>query len=314
MVITVTPNPTFDKTLEAPHFRVGDHVRVRVKALVPAGKGINVARGLVVLGGQAAACAFVGKREAPSYGELLKEEGIPWHFVPVEGTTRTNTTVLDPVNRTSTHLREEGFRVDEEQIEAMRALLDGLLAGRASAGNTQLVAFCGSLPRGMEPHHLRDMVVQCRARGARVVLDTNGPALREALSSGAVHTVKPNLEELAQCLGTRVEASEAPARARDLLDKVDTVLLTLGADGAYVISKELEYGLRCNLPPERVCNTVGAGDAFLAGWLRRRELCDEPRHALRWAVAAGAACVASETAVGYALADVEALLDKCTEI
>ena len=313
MVLTVTPNPTIDKTLEAPHFRVGDHARVRVRAIVPAGKGINVARGLAALGGQAAACAFVGRNEASSYGQLLESEGIPWHFVPVEGVTRSNTTVLDPVNHTVTHLREEGFCVGREQVVAMRTLLEGLLTGRPDGG-AQRIVFCGSLPRGMEPDDLAGLVSQCRQRGAQVVVDANGPALRQAVLTGAVHTVKPNLEELGECLGARPQAQDAPARAEELLDWVDTVLLTLGADGAYVITKGLRYGLKCDLPRDRVRNTVGAGDAFLAGWLRGCELCDDPRDALRWAVAAGAACVTSDTTVGYTRRDVEALLDGSSEI
>ena len=51
MIVTVTLNPAVDKVLEVPGFHVGAHVRASVASLLPAGKGVNVARGLVRLGG-----------------------------------------------------------------------------------------------------------------------------------------------------------------------------------------------------------------------------------------------------------------------
>jgi len=311
MIVTVMLNPTIDKTLECPGFRVGTHAKVRLRALVPAGKGMNVARGLAALGSEAVACTLVGKNEKKIYAERLQAEGIRGHFVLVDGLTRTNTTVLDPVNRTTTHLREEGFEVGREQLSQMRRLLRDVMARHASGGQGVRVAFCGSLPRGVEPSDFASIVVESHERGAQVIVDASGDALRKAVASGAVHTIKPNLLELAECLGERVEPDRAPDRASELLDRVDTVLLTLGADGAYVIREGQKYGQRCPISPQEVRNTVGAGDAFLAGWLRGCELSDDLAERLRWAVAAGAACVRSETSLGYSLGDVKGLLALC---
>ncbi|MCK4376526.1 MAG: hypothetical protein KAX19_14415, partial [Candidatus Brocadiae bacterium] len=154
----------------------------------------------------------------------------------------------------------------------------------------------------------------CAQTGARVVVETNGPALCAALESGAVDTLKPNLLELGECLGRPVGRSEALDAAGELLDRVRTVLLTLGAEGAFLVRRGTAVGRRCAVDRSRVRNTVGCGDAFLAGWLYGELVCAEPADALRWAVAAGAASALSETTVGYALADVRALLPRCEAV
>ncbi len=309
MIITVTLNPAVDKALEVPGFRVGAHVRATVKALLPAGKGINVARGLARLGSRAAACGFIGRDEERMFRESLEAEGVETRFCIAAGRTRTNTTVLDPDAHTSTHLRERGFAVGVDDLEALQDLLTTWLAEEAAA-----VAFAGSVPQGMGPADLAALLRRCAHLGARVILDANGPALQAALGTGAVDTVKPNLEELGECLGRPVSRDGALAAAAELLDRVNTVLLTLGAEGAFLVRAGATVGRQCRLAESEVRNTVGCGDAFLAGWLRGEEMCEDPAEALCWAVAAGAASAMSETTVGYALADVERLLPRCSPI
>jgi 1-phosphofructokinase len=309
-VLTVTLNPAIDKTLEAPGFHVGGHLRAQVRAVVPAGKGVNVARGLARLGGRAVAAGFIGRDEEGMFAESLGAEGVQTVFVEVAGRTRTNTTVLDPVAHTTTHLREPGFEVGRAEIERLRAVLPDWVAARADAA----VVFSGSLPTGIEPQDFASLIALCSERGAEVIVDANGSALQAAVESGAVDTLKPNLEELGECLGRSVEVGEAAVAARRLLDRVGAVLLTLGAEGAFLVRPDLALGRRCRVPDAGVRNTVGCGDAFLAGWLRGRQVCADPAGALSWAVAAGAASAMAETTVGYTLADVQALLPRCEPI
>jgi 1-phosphofructokinase len=309
MILTVTLNPAVDKALEVPGFEVGAHARAQVRSLLPAGKGVNVARGVARLGGQAQASGFIGRNEERMFLDSLAEEGVEAEFCVVSGRTRTNTTILDPQARTTTHLRERGFRVTEDDVAGIGALLER----RLEAWPEATVVFAGSLPDGLAPEAFADLLESCAGRGAQVVVDTNGPALRAAVESGAVGTIKPNLEELAECLGRRVERAEAPDAARGLLGRVGTVLLTLGEEGAYVVTEREAVGRRCPLKEGELGNTVGCGDAFLAGWLRGRELGGSPAGSLCWAVAAGAASAMSETTVGYRLEDVRTLLERCRD-
>ncbi|MFW6189274.1 MAG: 1-phosphofructokinase family hexose kinase [Planctomycetota bacterium] len=310
MIVTVTLNPAVDKALEVPGFEVGAHARAEVKSLLPAGKGVNVARGVCRLGGRAVAAGFVGVNERRMFAESLSADGAEAGFCTVEGRTRTNTTILDPRTRTTTHLRERGFTVSAGDLRALRRSLSYRL--REHAGAT--LVWAGSLPPGMDGEDLGGVLEFCAAEGARLVLDTSGDPLRAAVNTGALHAVKPNLRELGQCLGREVERADAAAAARELLDRVQVVLLTLGEEGAYFVSEEATIGRRCPLTEEEVGNLVGCGDAFLAGWLRGRERGEGAEEALCWAVAAGAASAAGDSTVGYALEDVRRLLPRCQPI
>jgi 1-phosphofructokinase family hexose kinase len=310
MILTVTLNPAIDKTLEVPNFAVGQHARARLRALAPAGKGVNVARGVARLGAQATACLLVGAGERAVYEESLRADGIACVACVVRGVTRTNTTILDPVARTTTHLREEGLAVTERDVEGLRSALAAALARRPAGGACACV-FSGSLPPGLSAGAFAAMLHDCRRADAEVVVDTGGEALRAAVESGCAGTIKPNLAELEELLGPGCGAPGASRRAQGLLDRVQTVLLTLGADGAWLVQRGVRLGMSCRLAGGEVVNTVGCGDAFLAGWLVGSGRQGDPAEALKWAVAAGAACARTETAVAYTRGDVEELLPRC---
>jgi 1-phosphofructokinase len=308
MIATVTLNPALDKTLQIPGFAVGQHARARVMNRIPAGKGINVARGLARLGLECVAFGLVGRGELEVYRGVLEPEGVECAMTPVDGVTRTNTTILDPEAGTTTHLREEGFTVDWADVNRMASSLQARLdRGQPNAR----IVFSGSLPPGVSSEQFVALVQTCSRADARIVLDTSGSPLREAVSSGLVDTVKPNRTELSQCLGREVGPQERVEAARELLDRVKTVLLTLGEDGAFLVRENQQGGIRCRLDADEVENTVGCGDAFLAGWLQACERELPWKEALQWGVAAGAACARGSTTVDYGREDVEWLLQRC---
>lgn len=314
MVITVTLNPAVDRALEVTGFRVGQHAQARLVAVAPAGKGVNVARGLALLGSRAIVCGLVGRAEEQAYGESLGRDGVPCAMCPVDGITRTNTTILDPQSGTTTHLREQGFTVNSDDAGRLRASMAHTIAGLRREHEHVRVVFAGSLPPGLGPADLVGLLSLCAQEGSSVVVDTSGEALVAAVESGYVDTIKPNLIELGQCLGEEVCAQTAPARAAELLGRVRTVLLTLGSDGAYSVRPNGTEGMACRMDPVLVRNTVGCGDAFLAGWLYGLESSGDASTALRWAVAAGAASAMSGTTVGYTRENVEGLLDHCAPL
>ena len=307
MIVTVTLNPAIDKALEVPEFRVGSHAKATLKGQLPAGKGNNIARGLARLGSAVVACGFIGGDEEDLFQQSLGREGADIRFTPVGGPTRTNTTIIDPVNHTDTHLREEGFTATTSDCQRLRTDLNEVIE-RAGAG--AFVVFGGSLPPGINTAEFVD-VIEAVSGESRVMVDTSRGALRAAMKGGRVEAVKPNLEELGECLGRPVDSEFAPDAARELLDRVETVLLTAGAEGAYAVSKKNTVGAVCKLPPEEVRNTVGCGDAFLAGWLHGSEVSESVEEALRWGVATGAASARCEETVGYHREDVESLLSIC---
>lgn len=310
-IITVTLNPAVDKVLVVPGFEVGAHARAESRSFLAAGKGINVARGIARMGGHVGVCALIGQAHERMFAESLAADNIVSRFCLVRGHVRTNTTILDPIARTTTHVREPGFEVTAEDLAHICTELADWMS---ELPPRPTLVFAGSVPPSVSPESFVKVLQAVAEGGGRIVLDTNGAPLKDAVDSGVVHTVKPNLEELAECLQRPVGCGEAVQAAKELLGRVNTVLLTLGQKGAWLIRRDALAGRRCPLAVSEIRNTVGCGDAFLAGWLVAEQWSADPARALCWAVATGAASATSDTSVGYTRGDADALLPRCQEL
>jgi len=113
------------------------------------------------------------------------------------------------------------------------------------------------------------IINSCRQRGAAIVADTYGDALKRILDTGAVWMIKPNVEELQELLGEQIADSPAGlVRAgRKLLDKVEVVVISRGKKGGVVVTNKGAWQGRC-VGRSRVLSTVGCGDFLLAGFLK----------------------------------------------
>ena len=279
MIVTVTLNPAIDRTIDVPGFRVGQLARGRAVGCMAAGKGVNVSRVLAALGRESVVTGFVGHSEKHLYGESLPGT-VKNDFVPVQGSTRCNTTILDPEDGTETHIREEGFGITDGDREQLTRRLDALLASE------DFVAFCGSLPRGVEAAHLAEWVARYGRAGCRVFVDTSGSALVEAVNAQP-YAIKPNvaeIAELARSLGNRVGAGTDA-----LWESVEVILLSLGEHGGAHLSRDEAWAAHVPDLPEPAVNTVGCGDAFLAGCLFAAANGQSPGEQIETAVACGSA-------------------------
>jgi len=291
MILTITPKPAIDRTIEVPGFTAGETFEGRMVAEVYAGKGINVSRTLAAIGGRSVAAALVGKRQAAAFRASLEASGVASAFVETDGNVRVNTTIIDPGTERETHIREAGEGVSAGDVEALRTLV------RAETHSGGWVAGCGSLPDGLTAEAYAGILLEGRARGARVALDASGEGLKAARLVEP-DLLKPNLEELGEVCGTSIaDRGDAVAAARELASEWGgAVLVTMGADGAVLVGDDYAFAMRC--AADRVVSTVGAGDATLAGVLWSNVMMESPSSQLRAAVAAGAASVA-EPVAGY---------------
>jgi 1-phosphofructokinase family hexose kinase len=272
-VITVTPNPAVDWVFDAPYFGVGKHIEARRVAHHPAGKGVNVSRVLATMGVRSIATGFIGRGELRMFEEHLERHcdgRVICQLLVVRAKTRDNITIVDPVDETETHIRDQGFTVqptDASRLESKVSLL-------ARPGVT--MAFCGSLPPGLSPMTLRRMVSRSREAGAQIILDTSGKAL-EAVRSEKAWMVKVNARELS----TLADApTTSPEEILDAARKcsvdgggaIDYVVVTLGMEGAILVGPGIALRGRVMVHPGRIVSTVGSGDSLLsgllAGWFR----------------------------------------------
>ncbi len=290
-IIAVALNPAIDRVIEVPNLAIGAHQVARLLSRDPAGKAVNLAKGLALLEVPSVLTGLVGAAESDYYARDAAAYGVPMQMLPVAGHTRENITLIDPAGRTETHLRDRGFVVQPGELAALRRGLAGM------AGPDATFVFSGSLPEGIAPAEFADLLAICRQGGARLAVDVSGPALAVAVEADP-WLIKPNRQELQDLLGRRLPATgDLLAAGADLARRVDQVLVSCGPDGAYLFSAGAAWHGRCDVAADRIASTVGCGDALLAGFLAGLHKGLDLPGALRLALAAAAATAMSPTAL-----------------
>ena len=289
MIVTLTPNPSHDRTVTLGHpLERGAVQRAESVISQAGGKGVNISRAAVAAGIPSIA-VLPAPKDDPYVHELLAA-GIDCR--PVDhhgGALRVNITISEP-DGTTTKLNSPGPTATPEVLAALTESL------RRRAAAADWVVLAGSLPPGAPVEWYAELVAVLRRSTACVAVDTSDAPLRalvERLPDSAPHLMKPNGEELAsftdgdtQVLESDPEA--AAAAARTLVDRgVDTVLATLGAHGAVLVTASGAW--HATPPPTEVVSTVGAGDSSLFGYLFGDIRQRTPAQRLALAVAYGSA-------------------------
>ena len=296
MIVTVTPNPSIDRTVTLPARLVRGAVhRVQSVSTEPGGKGVNVARALTLAGLDTLAILPAGGRDPIL--SALQSCGVPFYAVPVDGAVRTNLTITES-DGTTTKINEPGAVIDPAALAALTAaILD-------RAASARWVVLSGSLPPGMPDSWYADVVARLQSFDCKVAVDTSDAplaALAAEFGRAAPDLIKPNAEELAGLAGVAAEHLEAAlaqgdpdpvvAAARQLIDRgAHTVLATLGPAGAVLVDETGSW--LATPPPIKPRSTVGAGDSSLAGYVRADVAGAQPPQRLQMAVAYGSGAAA----------------------
>jgi 1-phosphofructokinase family hexose kinase len=280
-IICVALNPAVDRTLEVHGLELGQHARGRLVSRQPAGKAVNVARVLGHLGRPCILTGFVGEAEQAWFEQSFRGTNVRPQLFSIAQPTRENVTLVDPDNGRETHIRDEGSEVsDDDQARLMKEL-------RILARPETWMVFAGSLPRGLGVSEFRQLIEAVTEQGARVVLDSSEGALG-VVGRAPLWLMKPNREELAQLSGAPSgTAEEIVAAAARLGDAVEQCLVSAGPDGCYLQAGGAVIHAWMKRMPGRVTNTVGCGDALLAGFLNARAAGGDDEACVRAAVATG---------------------------
>ena len=303
MIVTLTPNPSVDRTIVFDSIRIGEVQRATSSRIDPGGKGINVSRALIAQGADTQAVLPVGGPEGRLLAELLELAGVPRREVPIAGAGRMNVAAVTP-DGTTTKLNEAGPQMTGEEADAL------LAATLNAAQPGHWVVGCGSLPPGAPSDLYADLVGRARNLGARVAIDSSGTPFNDAVAARP-SLIKPNHEELAELLGRPLPTlGDVVAAARTLVDDgIEMVVVSLGEDGAIAVDATTpDCGpLWANATVERPLSTVGAGDCLLAGVLFGLDAGESLGTSLVRGVAWGAAAVALPGSRVPAPADVAAI-------
>ncbi|HUF50114.1 MAG TPA: hexose kinase [Longimicrobiales bacterium] len=285
MIVTLTPNPSLDLLFETEQLVWDDANRLADPRWRAGGQGINVARAVRELGGDAVALALLGGRTGAELHDMLAAEGTPLRSERVAGETRTFAAVRETATGRSLLLNARGPARSRADAAALLELVERSLRELRPAW----LACCGSLPAGFAPDFYLRAAELARSFGAAVVVDCDGAPLRAAAAQCGL--LVPNRHEAERLSGVAITgmsgARDAAMRMIELGAR--RAAITLGEAGALLATADCVWLARA--PAMQAGSAVGAGDAFLAALLLAHQLPEE--ESLRRAVAAGSAALLS---------------------
>jgi 1-phosphofructokinase/tagatose 6-phosphate kinase len=284
MIITVTLNTAIDKTLAVPNFRLGRRHRTVEQTEMPGGKGVNVARVLKTLGQPVIATGLAGGATGTRIVEQLTQLSVLSDFVRIREESRTNTAVIDPTTGEQTEINERGPRVTEHEIELFTDKLLYLAQGAS------VCVFAGSLPRDVDVDVYARLIRELKRLNVECVVDTDGDPLRRAVRAEP-DVISPNVLEAEELVGHEFNDEEDRVIAvREMLALGSREAIMTVPDGcvACVHVDGVPTLFRVLIEPREAVAPVGAGDAFLAGYVAARYEGRPPRECLRFGVACGA--------------------------
>lgn len=303
-LVTLTMNPAIDVSTSTARVVPIRKLRCKPAKHDPGGGGINVARVLKRFGADPLAIYVAGGPTGELLKDLVAREGVRSRAIKMSGYTREDVTVLDESRGNQYRFILPGPPLDEA---AWAASLEAITALELPPS---YVVASGSLPADVPDDFYARVARSAKRVGARVVLDTSGPALKAALAEG-VTLLKPNLGELRALVGRPLESEDEQVSAcRGIIaDRgAEIVALTLAERGALVVTSENAWRLKA--PQVNVASTVGAGDSFVGAFVWSLAAGHDLALAARYAVAAGSAALLAPGTELCRRDDVERLLSK----
>ena len=284
-IITLTLNPALDKNTSVEKLEPEKKLRCNNPDVAPGGGGVNVSRALHNLGIPSTAMYLAGGFTGKYFTDLLTQQGITTNVIEVKDELRENIIVVDESNNKQYRFGMEGAEVREtEWRKALQLLIDE---------DFDVVVASGSLPPGIPTDFYKQLAKIVNAKKAKLVIDTSGAALKDAMDEG-VFLIKPNINELASLYGKEdLKKKDADKAAKEIIAKgyCEVIVVSLGADGAMLVTKDECHTV--NAPDVDKKTTVGAGDSMVAGIIAALHKSFSWKEVLQYGVAAGSAATMS---------------------
>lgn len=279
MILSVTLNPSVDRTVFVERMVKGDTNRILRSETDAGGKGINVARVAAELGSDTVATGFIGGDAGTFILNVLKRENVQSDFVEISGDTRLNFIVEDETGGPPTTFNEPGPRISEKDLSAL------ISAVKQHAANASYIAMGGSLPPGVDTSIFKEIMQTVRKPCA---VDSDTDALRVALDAHPL-LVKPNASEAERLLGISIRSERDAVEAAEDLRRLgaEIAIISMGEKGAAMVSGEGKFAAHTS--NVKSVSTIGSGDSLIGGFLHGLEQNFPHDECLKLGAAAGAA-------------------------
>jgi 6-phosphofructokinase 2 len=283
MIVTLTMNPALDKSTSFDNLVPEKKIRCSQLILEAGGGGINVSKAIRKLGGESIAVFTSGGSNGKTIENLLSALDISFVPVPIKENSRENFSVAESSTNAQYRFVMPGPVMKPEEIErCLQVLAD--MDPRPS-----ILVASGSLPEGVPDHFFAQLAAFCRTHQIKLIVDTSGAPLKQALEEG-VFLAKPNLAELSSLVGAEsLELSEVDDAALQFINAghCEVMVVSLGAAGALLVTKD--WVEQIVPPPVRKLSTIGAGDSMVAGMAWKLDAGGSYSDMCRFGVACGTA-------------------------
>lgn len=281
-IVTITFNPCIDKSAAVPELIPEKKLSCTEPRFEPGGGGINVARAIKKLGGEATAIYPSGGYTGNFFNDLLAKENVPAIIIEIENSLRENVIVMEESSNKQFRFGFPGAKLAEQEWQQC---IDAI----GKINNVEFLVASGSLPEGVPDDIFARLATISKKKNLKLVVDTSKAALRRAANEG-VFMLKPNLNELSSLLGKKELSIEdvAPA-AKEIIEKryCEVLLVSLGEKGAGLYTHDDQ--IKVSAPKVEKKSTVGAGDSMVAGFVLSLSQGKNFENALRYGVACGTA-------------------------
>ncbi|HEY5967857.1 MAG TPA: 1-phosphofructokinase family hexose kinase [Chitinophagaceae bacterium] len=302
-IVTITFNPCIDKSATVPQLIPEKKLSCSEPLFEPGGGGINVARAIKKLGGEATAIYPAGGYTGKFFNELLVQEQIPSIIIKAENPLRENVIVFEESSNNQFRFGFPGAKLLEHEwvqcIDAINEIADA-----------EFLVASGSLPEGVPDDIFARLATISKKKNLKLVVDTSKTALQHAANEG-VYMLKPNLTELSSLLGKKeLSLDEVVAAGKEIIAKkfCEVLLVSLAEKGAMLFTKDKE--LKVSSPKVEKKSTVGAGDSMVAGFVLSLSHGKTFEDALRYGVACGTAATMNSGTELCNKKDADALFQK----
>lgn len=284
-IVTITINPALDKFTNINHVVPNDKLRCNSPKYQAGGGGINVSRAIQQLGGSSLAIFPAGGYHGEILKSKLDEINLEYQTIQLQGEIRENMTVFEDSADQAFRFIMPGPTLTEDEWGISLNILKNL------EPKPDFLVASGSLPKGVPDDYYRQIAQIAKDLECRLIVDTSGEPLRLAAETG-VYLLKPNMRELGNLVGHKIESEEDEIEAARFLinsGEAEIVVVSLGAGGALLVTNEIIEHLRSPTVPIR--SKLGAGDSMVAGIVLSLAQGKSVRESTLYGIAAGAATV-----------------------
>ncbi len=256
MIYTVTLSPFLDRIIDVEELIYDDANIIEEEKRRAGGRGVDVSRVIKELGGQSIALGFIGGYNGLELEGRLINEGVICDFTRINSEMRTNNIVYQRKKKLQTLLSTHEPEVDSLEITSFFNKIKEI-------PRHSYVVISGNMPKGVNENFYAQMIITLKEKGAKVILDTDGEALRRGVDAGP-YLIKPNIHEFGRLVANNVSSVEEIINyAKPYQNIVEYIVVSMGAMGVVGINRNEYYSV---VPPKiKVRSSVGAGDSLVAG-------------------------------------------------